>query len=184
MLLNWIIKFFAAAVLAHAFFLWVGPYIVMSKLNKDLKRVRTEYRPECGERWVEGIVYSNPACLSDVASSRKPNPDFIYTLIPYDLKEGNLHVSAPVPSDDRYWSIHAHNRNTDAFYKITNTEIDGDRFEFLVTRDRNLKTKLPVAYASSNKGLILFRLTMKNFSEYSVLDEFRRSTNRKYVENL
>jgi len=25
---------------------------------------------------------------------------------------------------------------------------------------------------------------MKNFSEYSVLDEFRRSTNRKYVENL
>ena len=68
--------------------------------------------------------------------------------------------------------------------RFTNTEIDGDRFEFLVTRDRNLKTKLPVAYASSNKGLILFRLTMKNFSEYSVLDEFRRSTNRKYVENL
>ena len=68
--------------------------------------------------------------------------------------------------------------------RFTNTEIDGDRFEFLVTRDRNLKTKLPVAYASSNKGLILFRLTMKNFSEYSVLDECRRSTNRKYVENL
>jgi len=54
----------------------------------------------------------------------------------------------------------------------------------LVTRDRNLKTKLPVAYASSNKGLILFRLTMKNFSEYSVLDEFRRSTKRKYEEKL
>ena len=89
-----------------------------------------------------------------------------------------------MPSDDRYWSIHAHNQNTDAFYKITNTEIDGDRFEFLVTRDLNLKTKLPVAYASSNKGLILFRLTMKNFSEYSVLDEFRRSTKRKYEEKL
>jgi hypothetical protein len=89
-----------------------------------------------------------------------------------------------VPSDDRYWSIHAHNRNTDAFYKITNTEIDGDYFKFLVTRDRNLNPDLPVAYASSNKGLILFRLTMKNFKEYSILDEFRRSTNRKYVENL
>jgi len=183
-MLNWIIKSTAAAVLSHGFFLWIGPYIVMTKLNKDLERARTEFRPECGERWVEGIVYSNPACLSDVASSRKPNPDFIYTLIPYDLKEGNLNVTTPVPSDDRYWSIHAHNRNTDAFYKITNTEIDGDHFEFLVTRDRNLKTKLPVAYASSNKGLILFRLTMKNFSEYSVLDEFRRSTKRKYEEKL
>jgi hypothetical protein len=61
---------------------------------------------------------------------------------------------------------------------------DGDRFDFLVTRDHNLKTELPVAYASSNKGIILFRLTMKNFSEYAVLDEFRRSTNRKYEENL
>ena len=183
-MLNWIIKFITAAVLSHAFFLWVGPHIVMSKLDKGLKRAQTEYRPECGERWVEGVIYSNPDCLSNVASSRKPNPDFIYTLIPYDLKKGNLLVSAPVPSDDRYWSIHAHNRNTDAFYKITNTEIDGNRFKFLVTRDRNLRSELSVAYASSNKGLILFRLTMKNFSEYSILDEFRRSTNRKYVEKL
>jgi len=183
-MLNWTIKFITAAVLSHAFFLWVGPHIVMSKLDKGLKRAQTEYRPECGERWVEGVIYSNPDCLSDVASSRRPNPDFIYTLIPYDLKKGNLLVSAPVPSDDRYWSIHAHNRNTDAFYKITNTEIDGDRFKFLVTRDRNLRSDLSVAYASSNKGLILFRLTMKNFKEYSILDEFRRSTNRKYVENL
>ena len=183
-MLNWIIKFITAAVLSHAFFLWVGPHIVMFKLDKDLKRAQTEYRPECGERWVEGVIYSNPDCLSDVASSRKPNPDFIYTLIPYDLKKGNLLVSAPVPSDDRYWSFHAHNRNTDAFYKITNTEIDGNRFKFLVTRDRNLRSELSVAYASSNKGLILFRLTMKNFSEYSILDEFRRSTNRKYEENL
>ena len=183
-MLNWIIKFITAAVLSHAFFLWIGPHIVMSKLDKGLKRAQTEYRPECGERWVEGVIYSNPDCLSDVASSRRPNPDFIYTLIPYDLKKGNLLVSAPVPSDDRYWSIHAHNRNTDAFYKITNTEIDGDRFKFLVTRDRNLRSDLSVAYASSNKGLILFRLTMKNFKEYSILDEFRRSTNRKYVENL
>ena len=183
-MLNWIIKFITAAVLSHAFFLWVGPHIVMSKLDKGLKRAQTEYRPECGERWVEGVIYTNPDCLSDAASSRRPNPDFIYTLIPYDLKKGNLLVSAPVPSDDRYWSIHAHNRNTDAFYKITNTEIDGDRFKFLVTRDRNLRSDLSVAYASSNKGLILFRLTMKNFKEYSILDEFRRSTNRKYVENL
>jgi uncharacterized membrane protein len=183
-MLNWIIKFITAAVLSHAFFLWVGPHIVMSKLDKGLKRAQTEYRPECGERWVEGVIYSNPDCLSDVASSRKPNPDFIYTLIPYDLNKGNLLVSAPVPSDDRYWSIHAHNRNTDAFYKITNTEINGDRFKFLITRDRNLRSDLSVAYASSNKGLILFRLTMKNFKEYSILDEFRRSTNRKYVENL
>ena len=60
-MLNWIIKFITAAVLSHALFLWVGPHIVMSKLDKNLKRAQTEYRPECGERWVEGVFYVNPA---------------------------------------------------------------------------------------------------------------------------
>ena len=63
-MLNWIIKFFTAAVLSHGFLLWIGPYIVMSKLDKDLERARTEYRPECGERWVEGVVYSTPPVLA------------------------------------------------------------------------------------------------------------------------
>ncbi|GIS72564.1 MAG: hypothetical protein CM1200mP10_21410 [Candidatus Neomarinimicrobiota bacterium] len=62
-MLNWIIKFFTAAVLAHALFLWVGPQIVMSKLDKDLERARTEYRPECGERWVEGLFIPTPPVL-------------------------------------------------------------------------------------------------------------------------
>ncbi len=90
-------------------------------------------------------------------------------------------VSMPVPSNDRYWSIHAHNRNTDAFYKITNTQIDGDIFQFIISKDKTLKHNLPIAYASSNKGIILVRLTMKHFNEYDELDKFRRSTTRRYL---
>ena len=178
---NLIIKFILSFIISQSFFLWIGPRLVMSKLDKDLKESRINFREECGQRWVDGVIYSDPICIGDAASSRKPNPDFIYTIIPYDLKKGNLQVSTPVPPNDRYWSIHAHNRNTDAFYKITNTQIDGDIFQFIISKDKTLKHNLPIAYASSNKGIILVRLTMKHFKEYDELDKFRRSTSRRYL---
>ena len=72
-------------------------------------------------------------------------------------------------------------QNTDAFYKITNTEIENDTFEFIISKNQTLKHDLPIAYASSRKGIILVRLTMKNFDEYDELDKFRRTTKRKYL---
>ncbi len=178
---NSIIKFILAFIVSQSFFLWVGPRLVMLKLDKDLEVARINFREECGHRWVDGVIYSNPICIGDAASSRKPNPDFIYTLIPYDLRKGDLYVNMPVPSDDRYWSIHAHNRNTDVFYKITNTEIDNDSFEFIISKNKALKHNLPIAHASSSKGIILVRLTMKDFNEYDELDKFRRSTRKEYL---
>jgi len=178
---NLIIKFILSFIISQSFFLWVGPRLVMLRLDKDLEGARINYREECGHRWVDGVIYSNPICIGDAASSRKPNPDFIYTIIPYDLRKGNLYVSMPVPSDDRYWSIHAHNRNTDVFYKITNTEIDNDTFEFIISKNQALKHNLLIAHASSSKGIILVRLTMKDFNEYNELDKFRRSTRKEYL---
>ena len=183
-MINWVLKFIISLVLSQSFFLWVGPRLVMAKLDKDLHESRTNSREECGKRWVDGIIYPDPICIGDAASSRKPNPDFIYTIIPYDLSKGNLQISTPVPSNDRYWSIHAHNRNTDAFYKITNTEIDKDDFQFIISKDKTFKHNLPIAYASSNNGVILIRLTMKYFNEYDALDNFRRSTTKQYLKTL
>ena len=178
---NLIIKFILSFIISQSFFLWMGPRLVMLRLDKDLEAARINYREECGHRWVDGIIYSNPICIGDAASSRKPNPDFIYTIIPYDLRKGDLYVSMPVPSNDRYWSIHAHNRNTDVFYKITNTEIDNDTFEFIISKNQALNHNLPIAHASSSKGIILVRLTMKDFNEYNELDKFRRSTRKEYL---
>tara|TARA_B110001454_G_scaffold36310_1_gene35831 strand:- start:196 stop:735 length:540 start_codon:yes stop_codon:yes gene_type:complete len=176
---NWIIKFLGTAILIHGLLIWIGPEIVMRKLDRDLEAAKI-FESECGERWVDGIFYINPSCLSNKQSARKPNPDFLYFLIPYDLSNGDLFVSTSVPPNDRYWSIHAHNRNTDAFYRITNTEINGERFEFLITKNKNKTSDIPIAYATSKKGVILNRLVMKDFSEYESLDIFRRSTFREY----
>ena len=70
------------------------------------------------------------------------------------------------------------------FYKITNTEIDKDDFQFIISKDKTFKHNLPIAYASSNNGVILIRLTMKYFNEYDALDNFRRSTTKQYLKTL
>ncbi|MBT3676985.1 MAG: DUF1254 domain-containing protein [Candidatus Marinimicrobia bacterium] len=136
--------------------MWVGLEIVVRKLDRDLEAAKT-YVEECGERWKNGVFYINPSCLSNKFFAHKPNPDFLYYLIPYDLSNGDLYISTPVPSDDRYWLIHAHNRNTD---------IDNDKFELLITRDKSKTADIPIALATSKKGVILNRLVMKYFSEY------------------
>ena len=100
---NLIVTFVLSFILSHGLFLWIGPRLVMLKLDKDLEESRINFREECGKRWVDGIIYSDPICIGDAASARKPNPDFIYTIIPYDLNNGDLYISAPVPNDDRYW---------------------------------------------------------------------------------
>jgi len=69
----------------------------MSKLDKDLERARTEYRPECGDRWVEGVVYSNPACLSDVASSRHDGNEFNIVMRIYGPKASYYKNKNSVP---------------------------------------------------------------------------------------
>ena len=56
-----------------------------------------------------------------------------------------------------------------------------NRFQFIISKDKTFKHNLPIAYASSNKGIILVRLTMKHFNEYDELDKFRRTTIRKYL---
>ena len=86
-MINWVLKFIISLVLSRSFFLWIGPRLVMAKLDKDLHESRINFREECGKRWVDGIIYPDPICIGDAASSRKPNPDFIYTIIPYDLSK-------------------------------------------------------------------------------------------------
>ena len=66
-------------------------------------------------------------------------------------------------------------------FDMYNTEIENDTFEFIISKNQTLKHDLPIAYASSRKGIILVRLTMKNFDEYDELDKFRRTTIRKYL---
>ena len=100
---KWITKLLGTAILTHGFLIWIGPEIVMRKLDRDLEAAKM-YVEECGERWKNGVFYINPSCLSNKSSARKPNPDFLYYLIPYDFEFGlclslSLSLSASLDAD-------------------------------------------------------------------------------------
>ena len=181
-----ITKIILFSLFFHILFILAGPYIVTYKLDRDIKQSMKNIDIEkCGERWVDGVLYVNTMCLINKESARKPNPDFIYTLIPYDLSNGNALISSPVVLDKSvYWSVHVHNKNTEAFFKRTNLDINKNKFDFVVTNDPLYKNQnLTVAIGKSTRGYIIFRCLIKDFSNYEKLDKFRRTTTIKYISN-
>tara|TARA_B100001109_G_scaffold170997_1_gene139673 strand:- start:225 stop:539 length:315 start_codon:yes stop_codon:yes gene_type:complete len=103
----------------------------------------------------------------------------MYTMCRYDLANGDLFVSMPVPEDERYWVVHVHNNNTTVEFKINNLQIENERYEFLVTSSNNQNEEIKTI-KTTNKGTVFWRLLVNTADEISKLDEFRRTTVCEY----
>ena len=62
---------------------------------------------------------------------RRSSPDMVYTGCSFDLSDGPLHVSAPVPTSDLYMSVSCFALNTDNFYVKNDRQVDGE-FNFVL----------------------------------------------------
>ena len=106
------------ALATHMFLIFMGPYIVMNQLDRNIADAIENPFDGCEDTY-EGIVgYLDQVCISKRSSTRMPNYDFMYTMCRYDLNNGDLFVSMPVPEDERYWVVHVHNNNTTVEFKI------------------------------------------------------------------
>ena len=131
-----------------------------------------------GVNTYDGIVSLDQVCISEDAA-RMPNYDFIYTMCRYDLSNGDLYVSMPVPEDERYWVVHVHNNNTNVAFKINNLDIASDTYEFLITKDENTISPFNTI-KTTEKGTVFWRLLVNTAEEISTLDKQRRSTVCEY----
>ncbi|MDB4516273.1 DUF1254 domain-containing protein [Crocinitomicaceae bacterium] len=68
---------------------------------------------------------------ADYNPIRRSSPDMIYTCCSFDLSNGPLQVSAPVPASDLYMSVSCFALNTDNFYVKNDRQIDGN-FNFVL----------------------------------------------------
>ena len=108
--MNWL-RWIAAILLCG----WLGQYplamavpnLVMERLYSKIME-RTTYnklnispRPDENSRWVV-----------------RPSPDLLYASCLYNLEQGPIVISAPVP--ERYWSMQFYQMNTDNFAGFTN----------------------------------------------------------------
>ena len=96
---SWTIKISIVALITHIFLIFMGPYIVMNQLDRNIADAIENPFDGCEDTYDGIIGYLDQVCISKRSSTRMPNYDFMYTMCRYDLANGDLFVSMPVPEE-------------------------------------------------------------------------------------
>jgi uncharacterized membrane protein len=94
----------------------------------------------------------------------------------FDLSEGPLALSAPVPADT-YWSLSAFDDNTNNFFVVNDRQISTDHVEFVLARDGYQAPTLggaPVILSPSDTGVVLFRTLIQSEDQFEALNQIRQ----------
>jgi uncharacterized membrane protein len=105
---------------------------------------------------------------------RRSSPDLIYSVCPYDLSQGPLHVTAPVP--DTYMSVSCFALNTDNFY-VKNDQQVGRSFDFVLVGPGSPAPEAPgsdIVRSPTTSGGILFRYFVGDGSREEQIERVRR----------
>lgn len=106
----------------------------------------------------------------------RPSPDLVYSMCVFDLSEGPLALSAPVPADT-YWSLSAFDDNTNNFFVVNDRQISTDHVEFVLARDGYQAPTLggaPVILSPSDTGVVLFRTLIQSEDQFEALNKIRK----------
>ena len=157
-------------VIAVAFYyltLWIVPYYVQSKITSQrspgVNTLRFAERPSPEKNRVVPL----------------PNPDFLYSSIDYDLKDGILKISGKVP-DDTYWSIATYQANTTNFFVANDGQVDGD-FEYYLAKEGSTSALLKnipkekIIYSPTETGFVLFRYLISNAYPFNRLVDLQHT---------
>ena len=151
------------AVVSYYLTIWATPYYVQSKIasqrNNTVNTIRFAERPTPEKSRVVPL----------------PNPDFLYSSVSYDIKDGILKISGKVP-DSTYWSIATYQANTTNFFVANDDQVDGN-FEYYIANKGSKSSwlqgipKEKVIYSPTERGLVLFRyLISKAYTLNALVD--------------
>jgi uncharacterized membrane protein len=157
----------AVGIAAHFVTLYLTPYTVMSVVTSS----------------AAGQVGWNSAFLPPRSSAQsrgvpRPSPDLLYSLCAYDLSQGQLHVTAPVPTET-YWSVAIYADNTDNFFVVNDRQsgplglVD---FALYLEGTRPPEGDLPKIKSPSRTGLVLFRTLISDEKKLPELENLRKET--------
>ena len=148
--LRWIAAILVCGWLGQYALAMLVPHLVMERLYQKIaeasepNQLNLTPRPDENSRWVV-----------------RPSPDLLYASCLYNLEQGPVLISAPVP--ERYWSMQFYQMNTGNFAGITNQRDQqsrvGTRVEVtLVGPEANpANYSGEVIQSPSTRGVILLR---------------------------
>lgn len=125
------------------------------------------------------IMHFEPFSDAGSGSAVRPSPDLLTAACPFDLTNGPVRVTAPVPHST-YWSISGYDAAANSFFVRDDQQIAGDTIEIIALR-RGMKLPplgdIPdrvIVFAPGETGLFLLRYLIPNETNMAAIDATRR----------
>jgi len=153
----WILVTLVLTVVFHVSTVKAYPYYIMVKLSKSSPGT------------INTITHS-PRVDETARRVVRPSPNLLYSVCGYDVGEGPVRLTAPIP-EDTYWSLSIFAVNTDNSFVINDRQVKSDKIEVILV-DKGETVPDPgdaiVVEAKTIKGAVLFRMLIPDESR---LDE-------------
>jgi uncharacterized membrane protein len=158
----WIAATVAVAAVVHYFTLVSAPSFIMGRVL-----------PRMGA--VNEIHHMGRVTAASHAVVR-PSPDLLYSVCPFDLSKGALHITAKVPVGT-YWSVSLFDSNTDNFFVRNDRQVKGAVNLLLMMPMTDVKRPegAQVVQSPTPKGLVLFRTLITDDKSFAAIDAVRRT---------
>lgn len=122
----------------------------------------------------------SPLIKSSSRNVVMPNPDFIYLTAFYDLSEGPLKLSGPMP-DSTYWSVAMYYPNTVNWYIKNDLEYGVNEIDITLKHSDKPTdtTQSEVLHSSNKQGFILIRVLISERTKekadplYAILEKVK-----------
>ncbi len=166
-LLPWLAATLAVAVAVHLATMWYLPQIVMGRAMAQMGAVNTIHHGQRASAEIHGVV--------------RPSPDLLYSVCPFDLSKGPLHVQAPVPAGT-YWSVSMFDDATNNFFVLNDRQTKSGTVDLLIFGPGAM-VKIPfvphegapqLVVSPSLRGLVVFRTLIADEKNLAAIDTVRR----------
>lgn len=155
----WIVLTLLLAAALHIGIVLAIPYVVGIRLRSMAER--------------NTIVHAARP-TADFNPIRRSSPDLVYSACPYDLSEGPLHITAPVPGT--YMSVSCFALNTDNFYVKNDQQVETS-FDIALVGPGTPEPKAPgseIVRSPTTTGGILFRYFVGDGRHEEQIESIRR----------
>jgi len=155
----WIIAALVIAAIVHVVSLHALPRFVMARAVHRMGAVNTMHfgrRPDATSRTVV-----------------RPSPDLLYAACPYDLSDGPLLVTAPVPPGT-YWSVSVFDADTNNIFVRNDLQLHGQLYLMIYPPGASPKAEVGAAVVSPTLwGVVLTRTLIEKDNDLPALEAFR-----------
>lgn len=129
-------------------------------------------------------IHHQPRVTAESRGVVRPSPDLLYSACPFDLKDGPLLVTAPVPQET-YWSVSVFDANTNNIFALNDKQTKENNVTLLISGPQrangiqwhrlfNAAGEAHSVASPTMRGLVLFRTLISNEKDFAMLDAVRR----------